>query len=79
MVCIDYGMTNVMMPLTLIGTLIGAFVYITFPDMLIVVILTILLLILSIASASKAVEVYKKESAAIKAKNVDQKTPTKTN
>ena len=35
MVAIDYSMTNVMMPLTLIGTLIGAFVYITFPDLLI--------------------------------------------
>ena len=35
MVVIDYSMTNVMMPLTLIGTLIGAYIYISFPDLLI--------------------------------------------
>ena len=35
MVVIDYSMTNVMMPLTLIGTLIGAFIYMSFPDLLI--------------------------------------------
>ena len=35
MVAIDYNLTNVMMPLTLIGTLIGAFVYMTFPDLMI--------------------------------------------
>jgi hypothetical protein len=29
---IDYGMTNVMMPLTLIGSLIGAFIYVSFPE-----------------------------------------------
>lgn len=35
MVVIDYSMTNVMMPLTLIGTLTGAFIYISFPDLII--------------------------------------------
>ena len=30
---IDYNMTNVMMPLTLLGSLIGAYVYVSFPDL----------------------------------------------
>ena len=29
---IDYGMTNVMMPLILAGSLVGAYVYVSFPD-----------------------------------------------
>lgn len=32
--CIDYGMTNVMMPLTLLGSLIGAYFYVAFPDLI---------------------------------------------
>ena len=31
---IDYGMTNVMMPLTLVGAMIGAYVYISFPSVI---------------------------------------------
>jgi hypothetical protein len=30
---IDYGMTNVMMPLILVGSLTGAYVYVSFPDL----------------------------------------------
>jgi uncharacterized membrane protein YfcA len=33
-VSIDYNLTNVMMPLTLIGSLIGTFVYRAFPDLI---------------------------------------------
>ena len=62
MVAIDYSMTNVMMPLTLIGTKIGAFVYMTFPDLLILIILTVLLFVLSITSTKKAKAVYLKEN-----------------
>jgi uncharacterized membrane protein YfcA len=43
---IDYGMTNVMMPLTLIGSLIGAFVYVSFPEIILQVLLTLLLIFL---------------------------------
>jgi hypothetical protein len=33
-VSIDYGITNIMMPLTLLGSFIGAYVYVAFPDFL---------------------------------------------
>ena len=60
--CIDYGLTNVMMPLTLLGSLIGAYFYVSFPDLVLLVILTLLLLVLTIESGRKAREIYLKES-----------------
>jgi uncharacterized membrane protein YfcA len=50
---IDYGMTNVMMPLTLIGSLIGAYFYKSFPDLILLVILTLLLALLCWESVKK--------------------------
>jgi uncharacterized membrane protein YfcA len=50
---IDYNMTNVMMPLTMMGSLIGAFFYLLFPDLVITIILTVLLIVLSYESAKK--------------------------
>ena len=47
---IDYGLTNVMMPLTLIGSLIGAFFYRSFPDLILLIILTLLLAYLTVKS-----------------------------
>ena len=47
---IDYGMTNVMMPLTLLGSLVGAFIYKSFPDLVLTIILTLLLLVLTFNS-----------------------------
>ena len=41
---LDYGLANVMMPLTLIGTQVGAFVYLMCPVLVINVLLTLLLL-----------------------------------
>jgi len=52
---IDYGMTNVMMPLTLTGALVGAYVYIAFPELILQVLLTVLLFILCLQSARKGV------------------------
>lgn len=60
---IDYGMTNVMMPLILVGSLIGAYVYIAFPDIAIQVILTLLLFVLMLESGRKFREIYRKENA----------------
>ena len=68
---IDYGMTNVMMPLILVGSLTGAYVYVAFPDLVLQIILTILLFILMTESGRKFIETYKKESAA-KAKSTEQ-------
>jgi uncharacterized membrane protein YfcA len=45
---IDYGMAAVMMPLTLIGSLIGAYIYKSFPDLILLIVLTVLLFFLSI-------------------------------
>ena len=58
---IDYGMTNVMMPLTLIGSLIGAYFYKAFPDLILLIILTLLLAILCWESIKKFKSMRKKE------------------
>lgn len=62
---IDYNMTNVMMPLTMIGSLIGAFFYLLFPDLVITIILTLLLCVLSLESGRKFLEIYRKENKAM--------------
>ena len=58
---IDYGLTMVMMPLNLIGSLIGALFLVVFPDLILMIILTLLLLVLSIECARKFVVMRKKE------------------
>lgn len=50
---IDYGMTNVMMPLTLVGAITGAYVYVTFPSIILQILLTFLLILLTMQSAKK--------------------------
>lgn len=52
--CIDYGMTNVMMPLTLLGSLIGAYFYVAFPDLVLQITLTLLLMVLTCESGRKS-------------------------
>jgi uncharacterized membrane protein YfcA len=48
-------MTIGMMPLTLCGALVGAYVYVSFPSIILQVLLTLLLLILCLQSARKGV------------------------
>jgi len=60
--CIDYGLTNVMMPLTMAGSLIGAYFYVSFPELILCIILTLLLLVLTVESARKGLEIYGKEN-----------------
>ena len=69
---IDYGMTNVMMPLTLIGSLIGAYFYQSFPDLILLIILTLLLMLLCWESVKKFLTMRKKEDEAIASKNAAQ-------
>jgi len=71
-VSIDYNMTNVMMPMTLLGSLIGAYVYVSFPDLVLQIILTLLLLILTVESGKKGIQIYKKESASQKTQSDTQ-------
>jgi hypothetical protein len=67
-VTIDYGMTNVMMPLTLIGSLIGAYFYKSFPDMILLIILTLLLALLCWESVKKFRSMRAKEDEKLKEK-----------
>ena len=66
---IDYGLTIVMMPLNLMGSLIGVLFYIVFPDLILMIILTLLLLIMFLESGKKYLDMRKKEDAEEKAKN----------
>jgi len=61
---LDYGLSNVMMPLTLIGTQVGAFVYLMCPVVVINVLLTVLLIWLWIKSMMKAKDIYQAERKA---------------
>ena len=63
---IDYGMTNVMMPLTLVGAMIGAYVYISFPSVILQIFLTLLLILLTYQSAKKGKQIYEKENKALR-------------
>jgi hypothetical protein len=74
--CIDYNMTNVMMPLTMMGSLIGAFFYLLFPDLVITIVLTLLLCILTMESGRKFLEIYRKENAAAEEKKKQEAQQT---
>lgn len=50
-----------MMPLTMLGSLIGAFFYLLFPELWITIILTLLLFVLSFESGKKFTQMYAKE------------------
>lgn len=54
MIVIDYSMSNIMMPTTLAGSQLGAMVLISFPALLIQIILTIVLALLTYQSFRKA-------------------------
>ena len=64
---IDYGMTNVMMPLTLVGAMTGAYVYVSFPSVILQILLTLLLIMLTMQSAKKGMQIYRKENTQIAA------------
>lgn len=61
--CLDYGLANVMMPLTILGSLIGAYFYAAFPELYLQIILTLLLMMLTWASWTKFLQIYRKENA----------------
>ena len=62
--CIEYGLTNMMLPVVLVGSLGGVFFNLTFPAVILQIILTLLLFFLSIQSIKKGIQIYKKENAA---------------
>ena len=71
--CIEYSVTNVMLPLVLIGSVAGVFFNIIFPSVIIQISLTLLLLFLSIQSIFKAKSIYEKENEAFKDKQESEK------
>lgn len=64
-VTIDYNVATVMMPLTLVGSLIGAYIFQTFPELYIMIIMTLMLVILTWESSRKYLQLRKKENEAI--------------
>lgn len=62
-VCIDYGITNVMLPTVLVGSIAGVFFNLALPAILIQITLTLLLLFLTVNSARKFKQIYDKENA----------------
>jgi uncharacterized membrane protein YfcA len=65
---IDYGMTTVMMPATLVGAQVGALMLLMFPALVIQIILTIVLGLLAWQSTRKAIQITKKENILLKEK-----------
>ena len=61
-----------MMPLTMMGSLIGAFFYLLLPEMVILIILTLLLCVLTIESGKKFLQIYRKENQEMENKNQNQ-------
>lgn len=54
-----------MLPMVIVGTAIGVFVYVILPEVIIIAILTVFLLYLFIMTTIKAVTVYKAERQAL--------------
>ena len=67
--CIEYSVTNVMLPVVLIGSVAGVFFNIIFPSVIIQASLTLLLLFLSIQSIFKARDIYRKENTEMEKAN----------
>jgi uncharacterized membrane protein YfcA len=71
-IVIDYGMTTVMMPLTMVGSVLGAYIYLSFPDLILMIILTLVTLFLAYKSGESFVQVYRKENEEIARKQSEQ-------
>lgn len=56
-----------MMPLTLVGAMTGAYVYVSFPSVILQILLTLLLIMLTMQSAKKGMQIYRKENTQIAA------------
>jgi uncharacterized membrane protein YfcA len=60
--CVDYGISNIMLPTVLMGSILGVFFNVIFPSIILNFCLSALLLILTVQSSFKASTIYKKES-----------------
>lgn len=59
---IDYNLVLILMPMTLLGTTVGVLINTTFPDAVILFIMTIVFLTASIITLKKGIQKCKKES-----------------
>jgi len=65
---IDYGLSTIMMPATLAGAQVGAYILLTFPSLFIQCFLTLVLAALAVQSTHKAIKITRKENEMIAAK-----------
>jgi uncharacterized membrane protein YfcA len=56
---IDYGISNIMLPLVLVGTIIGVYFNIMLPDVMIQSLLALVLAILTAFALCKSIQIYK--------------------
>lgn len=69
---IDYGIVLVMLPLVIIGTTTGVLINLSFPPIVLSILLALLLFYLSIGSTKTAIKLYKKETLLMKAANTKE-------
>jgi uncharacterized membrane protein YfcA len=62
-VVVDYGLASVMMPTVLIGSLLGVFINLMCPALVLLVFLTVVILFLVVNSIYKSAQIYMKENA----------------
>jgi len=65
-VVIDYGIATLMMPTSLIGSFIGAIFNVSFPSLVINIMLTVAMILIAIYSFYKTYKMCKQESEAIR-------------
>ena len=69
--CVEYALTNVMLPTVLIGSQCGVLMNIMFPNMLLKIILAVLLIFLTFNTGKKSQTIWNQETAK-KAKEAQQ-------
>lgn len=65
--CIDYGITNIMLPMVLVSANVGVIFNVVFPPIIITILLTLVIAYLTYVAARKSCQLYKKENEAMKA------------
>ena len=62
--CIDYGLSNVMLPTVLIGSMTGVLFNMLLPPLILQICLTVLLIVLTLQSYKKTRQIFRTESEA---------------
>jgi uncharacterized membrane protein YfcA len=72
-VAIDYGLAIVMLPTVMMGSFIGVIMNAAMPDLILQICLTLLLAFLTVQSAFKARDIFRKENQKLKARKMAKK------